>query len=63
MVALDHAVEATRTLDRAGVAENWQDWLAVRDVCPEGRDHRYSETQIRYHYEKNTGLLRRVLND
>ena len=58
--ALAHAVEVTQSLDRAGVAESWREWLTVRDVCPEGRDHRYSETQIRYHYEKDKSLLRKA---
>jgi methylmalonic aciduria homocystinuria type C protein len=25
-------------------------WLAVRDACPHGREYRYSEDQISYHY-------------
>jgi len=25
-------------------------WLAVRDACPVGREHRYSEAQIEHHY-------------
>jgi methylmalonic aciduria homocystinuria type C protein len=29
---------------------NWTLWLAHRDACPIGREHRYSEAQIRYHY-------------
>ena len=28
----------------------WRAWLAVRDACTAGRDHRYSEEQIAYHY-------------
>jgi methylmalonic aciduria homocystinuria type C protein len=27
----------------------WEAWLAVRDSCPVGRAHRYSDGQIRYH--------------
>lgn len=34
----------------ADVVEHWKYWLAVRDACPVGRQHRYSEQQIRYHY-------------
>jgi hypothetical protein len=29
---------------------NWQAWLKVREACPVGRDSRYCEAQIRYHY-------------
>ena len=30
----------------------WERWLAVRDACPVGRDHRYCESQLKYHYTK-----------
>ncbi len=36
-----------------GAAElrpRWRTWLAVRDACPVGRDHRYDDAQLRYHY-------------
>jgi methylmalonic aciduria homocystinuria type C protein len=35
-------------------------WVAVRDACPVGRDSRYGETQVRYHYENDVAWLRRV---
>ena len=25
-------------------------WLAVRDACTAGREHRYSDEQVAYHY-------------
>lgn len=34
----------------ADTRAHWRDWLACRDACPVGREHRYSEAQIRYHY-------------
>jgi methylmalonic aciduria homocystinuria type C protein len=37
-------------------SKDWRAWLAVRDACPVGRDHRYSEDQLAYHYIQ--GLLR-----
>jgi len=37
----------------------WQAWLAVRDSCPVGREARYSEPQIQYHYTKQRGSLTR----
>jgi hypothetical protein len=43
--ALQRALQ-TRPDDR----ERWQHWLAVRDACPIGREQRYSEAQIRFHY-------------
>jgi hypothetical protein len=33
------------------------DWLAARDACPVGREHRYGETQLAYHYSKDRSLL------
>ncbi len=35
----------------------WRRWLAVRDACPIGREHRYAERQIEYHYTKQRRLL------
>lgn len=37
--------------------DSWQAWLSVRESCPVGRDARYSERQIRYHYTKDRTLL------
>ncbi|MEO8550654.1 MAG: hypothetical protein ABI678_11795 [Kofleriaceae bacterium] len=42
--------EATRGGD-------WRAWLAVRDACRVGRDHRYDENQLAYHYTKDVSLL------
>jgi len=39
------------------VTAHWQDWLAVRDACPIGRPHRYSEEQIAYHYARDRSAL------
>lgn len=39
------------------VRERWRAWLAVRDACPVGRDHRYPERQVRYHYTGDRSLL------
>jgi cyanocobalamin reductase (cyanide-eliminating) / alkylcobalamin dealkylase len=35
----------------------WRAWLAVRDACPIGREHRYGESQLEYHYTKDRALL------
>jgi cyanocobalamin reductase (cyanide-eliminating) / alkylcobalamin dealkylase len=40
-------------------AKDWRAWLAVRDACPVGRDSRYGETQLAYHYTKDRDLLAR----
>jgi hypothetical protein len=36
----------------------WTRWLAVRDACPVGREYRYSEEQLRYHYTHERAVLR-----
>ena len=44
-----------------GVQQHWQLWLAVRDACPVGQSHRYSDGQIRYHYTKDVNALKRLV--
>jgi len=36
--------------------ERWRAWVAVREACTIGRDHRYSDDQIAFHYTKNRAL-------
>lgn len=43
--ACDAALAAARG------STDWRAWLAVRDSCTLGAAHRYSEDQIRFHYE------------
>jgi methylmalonic aciduria homocystinuria type C protein len=45
------------------VAEHWRLWLAVREACPLGREHRYPEALIRYVYTKDPAVLRAALFD
>jgi methylmalonic aciduria homocystinuria type C protein len=52
MPALERAMAAPPD-DRA-----WEAWLAVRDACSVGRDYRYSDDQIHYHYTKDRSRLR-----
>lgn len=40
--------------------DEWRGWIAVRDACPVGRDYRYSEQQIAYHYSKDPQFLPRI---
>lgn len=50
-----------RALDAALASigpEAWRAWLSVRDSCPVGRDHRYGDNQIAYHYTKDLRYLR-----
>lgn len=39
-------------------SESYQRWVAFRDACPVGRESRYSEAQIRYHYTRDRQTLR-----
>jgi cyanocobalamin reductase (cyanide-eliminating) / alkylcobalamin dealkylase len=41
----------------ADTTADWRSWLAVRDACCVGREHRYSEDQLAYHYTKDLRLL------
>lgn len=41
----------------AQTSHDWRSWLAVRDACCVGRDYRYGETQLAYHYTKDLALL------
>ena len=55
----DHpCTNALATALAARGPDAWRAWLAVRDACPVGRAHRYSDDQLAYHYTKNRGLLR-----
>ncbi len=38
----------------------WPAWLVVRDACPLGREFRYDEAQIEYHYTKDRSVLDRL---
>ena len=48
---------------QTGLGAGWRSWLAVRDACPLGRQHRYSEEQLRYHYTKERRILERYTRE
>jgi methylmalonic aciduria homocystinuria type C protein len=48
--ALERAMSATPD-------DAWRAWLAVREACSVGRDHRYEDAQLRYHYTKDRSAL------
>jgi len=57
--ALQRAVESTGSLEGPAVERHWTLWARVREVCPEGAEHRYDRDQIRYHYAKDRSVLGR----
>jgi cyanocobalamin reductase (cyanide-eliminating) / alkylcobalamin dealkylase len=44
------ALASAAELTARSVAEHAEKWIAVRDACPIGRDFRYGEDQLAYHY-------------
>jgi len=48
----------TSALERAMSSKDPASWIAVRDACPIGREHRYTDDQVHYHYTKDPSLLR-----
>ncbi|MFN8369782.1 MAG: hypothetical protein U0T83_04050 [Bacteriovoracaceae bacterium] len=58
-LALSKNSEAT--LNSQAIKSNWQDWLAVRDSCPTGKEYRFSEEQIKYHYTKDKEILKKLV--
>lgn len=47
---LEAALATGELANRADLLERWKLWLAVREACPVGQIHRYSDEQILYHY-------------
>ena len=41
----------------SGLSTRQRRWLHVRDACPVGRDFRYSDAQILYHYDRRREAL------
>jgi methylmalonic aciduria homocystinuria type C protein len=57
--ALDRALAAGSPTTGSELRAQWELWVAVRDACPVGRDHRYSDEQVRYHYTGDRAALPR----
>ncbi len=47
---LRDAIAAGEPTTNEEMTAQWEMWVAMRDACPVGREHRYGEEQIRYHY-------------
>jgi methylmalonic aciduria homocystinuria type C protein len=50
LAPFERALAASAPLSDSSIAEHAADWIAVRDACPVGRDFRYGEDQLAYHY-------------
>jgi len=56
--ALNDALsDASSSSLKEGMGTSWKRWVKVREACPLGRDKRYSDAQIRYHYARDRSLL------
>jgi len=56
--AFERAREAMQgLLTEEAARDQWKRFLACRDACPTGRDYRYGDGQIRYHYLKDRQQL------
>lgn len=50
--------ETSEQARRTGDLEtSWLSWVRVRDACPVGRQWRYGDAQLRYHYSKDRRAL------
>jgi len=58
--ALGQPVEGAEAPPMA-IRKHWEPWLALRDACPVGRQHRYGDAQVGYHYSKQRRYLLRAL--
>ena len=57
--ALNDAMQVSDvSTPRDGLGPDWSRWVAIRDACPHGKDARYSDAQIRYHYALDDAGLR-----
>jgi hypothetical protein len=60
-LALGRTTDGAPPPPMMGVRGNWGPWLAMRDACPHGREHRYGNIQIAYHYSKQRRHLLEAL--
>ena len=61
--AFSRAVNMTTRIVQTEVRTHWRHWLAVRDACELGRDWRFCEEQLRYHYTGDKDILRKLVTN
>ena len=50
-----------REKEEDSIKTHWRDWLRLRDVYDVGKEHRYTEAQIQYHYTHDKAVLAEAL--
>lgn len=64
LAAFDRALAQTGGAPTpASIAGNPSPWIAIRDACPVGKQHRYGPHQLAYHYTGSPAELREELRD
>jgi hypothetical protein len=63
LVAFDEALSRTDVSRPDDVERQWKAWANVREVCPVGKDRRYGDDQLRYHYAKDRSILLRIVRE
>jgi methylmalonic aciduria homocystinuria type C protein len=57
---LDALALSGAVLGHEAIRDSWRAWVAVRDACPIGREHRYCDEQLRYHYTHDRAILHAI---
>eukprot|EP00906_Rhabdomonas_costata_P005806 RCo008626 len=55
---LSRATEQASGEADCGLSSTWRGWVELRDTFKVGREYRYTDQQIEYHYTKSKELLR-----
>ena len=56
--AFTNAIAAMDSAKHEAIRQGWIQWLQIRDLCTIGRQYRYSQPQLEYHYTHNKDILR-----
>ena len=59
--AFEQAVVLLKEQSHEEIGRSWRRWAQVRMLCSVGQQHRYSESQLEYHYTHNKEILRREI--
>lgn len=56
-----NSIQANKRKQYSKEMANWKYWLACRDAIPVGKEYRYSEEQILYHYTHDITVLEKLV--